>query len=98
MAWFTEHYARDADPTDPRLSPLRGVRPGLPPAVVVTAGFDPLRDEGLAYVAALEECGVSVESLHHPSLIHGFIDMGRFSPAVDAAVADINARFAALLA
>ncbi|WP_110208800.1 alpha/beta hydrolase [Nocardioides daejeonensis] len=98
MLWFLGHYVSgQVEPTDPRLSPMHGVRAGLPPAVVVTAGFDPLRDEGVAYADALESAGVRVERSHHDSLIHGFLDMGKFSPAADAAVADMNARFADLL-
>jgi acetyl esterase len=47
----------------------------LPPAMVVTAEFDPLRDEGLAYARRLQEAGVAVRSLHYEGLIHGFFWM-----------------------
>ena len=53
MYWFWDLYAAPADRTDPRASPLRGRPGGLPPALVVTCEFDPLRDEGIAYAEAL---------------------------------------------
>jgi acetyl esterase len=98
MAWFIGSYvAPETDLTDVRLSPLRGDLAGLPPAVVVTAEFDPLRDEGIAYADALAAAGVRVEQATYPGLIHGFFDMGPWSPACQSAVDDTVARFAALL-
>ncbi|HEY9563806.1 MAG TPA: alpha/beta hydrolase [Nocardioides sp.] len=99
MTWFFMQYAAGAslDADDVRHSPLRGIRPGLPPAVVVTAEFDPLRDEGLAHAEALAAAGVPVDSVHCPGLIHGFVDMGTFSPAAAEAITDMNRRFGALL-
>ena len=100
MAWFMNHYAADpAHHTDPRVSPLRHHDlTGLPPAVVVTAEFDPLRDEGEAYAAELSAAGVPVEVRRFDGMIHGFFDMGGFSPAAQAAVDEACELFAKVLA
>jgi len=60
MRWFWDHYADPADRGDPRAAPLRGDLAGLPPACIVAADFDPLRDEGVAYARALEAAAVPV--------------------------------------
>jgi len=71
MQWFWDHYADAADRTNPKASPLRApdLR-GLPPALVVTCEFDPLRDEGLAYAEALASAGVDVRYLPNRGQIH----------------------------
>ncbi len=99
MAWFINHYAADAAVhEDPRLSPLQhGDLAGLPPAVVVTAEFDPLRDEGEAYAAKLAAAGVPVQVKRFDGMIHGFFDMGAFSPGAQAAVDEACAMFAEVL-
>lgn len=99
MLWFGAQYAGPAgvDPGDPRLSPRHGDLAGLAPAVVVTAQFDPLRDDGDGYARALAEAGVRVEHRQFPGLIHGFVDMGRHSPAADAAVLETCRLFGDLL-
>jgi acetyl esterase len=87
MRWFRDHYVGHLeDLTQHRVSPLRGDLAGLPPAVVVTAEFDPLRDEGDSYAAALAEAGVRVEHRRYEGLIHGFFDMAALSPACEKAV------------
>ncbi len=71
MRWFWDHYADVADRNDPRASPLRAPDlSGLPPAVVVTCEFDPLRDEGAAYAEALAAAGVEVTHLPQRGHIH----------------------------
>jgi acetyl esterase len=100
MEWFFAHYVTDVagiDPQDPRLSPLHATSlEGQPPAVVVTAELDPLRDEGEAYAEKLSAAGVEVVVKRYDGLIHGFLDM-TFSPAAEAAVAESVDRFAELL-
>ncbi len=69
MQWFWDHYASSVDRQDPRASPLRAKDlSGLPPALIVTSEFDPLRDQGAAYADAL--AGASVESRHLPCRGH----------------------------
>jgi acetyl esterase len=99
MLWFGAQYAGPAgvDPSDPRLSPRLGDLAGLAPAVVVTAQFDPLRDDGDGYARALADAGVRVEHRRFAGLIHGFVDMGRHSPAADAAVLETCRLFGELL-
>jgi acetyl esterase len=96
--WFAAHYAGNADDLDdPRLSPYLGRVEGVAPALVITAEFDPLRDEGEAYAARLEAAGVRVDAVRYDGLVHGFIDMGPMSPAVGSALADTVARIRKLL-
>jgi acetyl esterase len=99
MDWFYGHYAGAwGDAKDPRLSPLHhGDLTGLPPAVVVTAEYDPLRDEGEAYGEALRTAGVDVHVQRYDGLIHGFFDMGAVSPAAARAIEESCERFGALL-
>lgn len=89
MAWFIGHYVRSAaDRTDPYASPIRAKDlAGLPPAVVVTAEFDPLRDEGEAYARRLREAGVPVEQRRYDGMIHGFFSMDAVFPEAGQAIA-----------
>jgi acetyl esterase len=91
MDYFMGHYMgpRD-DPADPRLSPLKaGDLSGLAPAVVVTAGFDPLVDQGEAYARALKAAGVPVAYRRYDALAHAFTAFGGAVPAADAACREI---------
>ena len=71
MRWFWDHYADPADRRDPRAAPLYAKDlSNLPPALVVTCEFDPLRDEGAAYADALQAAGVAVRHLACRGQIH----------------------------
>jgi acetyl esterase len=98
MLWFRDLYLRsEADRVDWRASPLRApdLR-GLPPSFVMTAGFDPLRDEGKAYAERLRASGVAVTERAMDGQIHGFVTMGRLIPEatmlLDEATAWLRAR------
>jgi acetyl esterase len=94
--WFHENYAAGVDRADPRLSPLVAADlSGLAPALVVTAGFDPLRDEGEAYADLLTAHGVPVTRKRYASMIHGFFNMvgvGREARAHNSEIAAALAR------
>ena len=77
MVWFWNHYlASDEDGTKPYASPLQAKRFNFPPkALVITAEFDPLRDEGEAYGAKLKEMGADVTVSRYNGMIHGFFSL-----------------------
>jgi len=87
MKWFAGcYFGSDIHEPNPYAFPLvADSHADLPPATVVTAGFDPLRDEGIAYVEALEADGVPVTHHHYDDMIHGFITM--LEPPADLSVA-----------
>jgi acetyl esterase len=87
MGWYTRNYVpRGTDLGDPRISPAEGELAGLPPALVVTAGVDPLRDSGRAYAAALTAAGGTCRLLELPGQPHGFAHLVALSPAAEAAL------------
>ncbi len=95
---YLRHYPPEGfDRAEPQLSPLRAPSlAGLPPAIVVTAGFDVLRDEGIEYAGALKAAGVPVEHLHEPELPHGFATMTRLCSEARATLESIAAEVRAL--
>jgi acetyl esterase len=91
MDWFMGHYMGPADsPADPRLSPIRAEDlSGLAPAVIVTAGFDPLLDQGEAYARRLKEAGVPVIYRCYDALAHGFTAFTGAVPGADIACREV---------
>ncbi|MBL8549791.1 MAG: alpha/beta hydrolase [Hyphomonadaceae bacterium] len=91
--FFKDKYlARPEDAFDIRCSPiLENDLFGLPPACIITAGFDPLLDEGKAYADKLSACGVPVAYKHYPSQVHGFFNMTAISSAARDAIEDAGA-------
>ena len=99
LDWFIVQYAADADLADPRISVLRAEDlSGVATALVVTAGFDPLRDEGEAYVEALRDSGVVVTHRRFPGLIHGFCNAIGVSRASREALIEVAGTTRGLLA
>ncbi len=93
MNWFRDHYLRSAaDYGDWRASPLRAkdLR-GLPPAYVLTVGFDPLHAEGEAYASRLRDAGVPVQHRHLERQMHGFLTMGKIIAAARPATEEAGA-------
>jgi acetyl esterase len=91
MRWFWRHYlAREEQGREPSASPLRAASlADLPPALVMTAGCDPLRDEGEAYAARLRDAGVPVTLAQYPGMFHGFIRMTRILDQAKAGLDEI---------
>jgi acetyl esterase len=100
MEWFVSLYLNDVprEVADPRASPLMSRDlAGLPPAVVVTAGFDPLCDEGRAYAEALRAAGVPVEYHCFPSTIHAFLSFAPIIPTGEEGLSLVAARLRSAL-
>lgn len=92
MDWFTDCYLDRSglERTDPLVSPLLAQDlTGLPPALVITAGFDPLRDEGEQYAAKLREAGVAVDHRLMTSMIHAFLNLNVLGGGIARANAEM---------
>ena len=99
MRWFWDDYASGEQRREPYVSPIRAddLR-GLPPALVVTAEYDPLRDEGEAYGRRLEQAGVPTTVSRYDGQLHGFYAMPSFFPAAEKALAEAASAFRAATA
>jgi acetyl esterase len=95
MEWYGKQYVPQGLPTsipldDPRISPLHAAdHTDLPPALVVAAGQDPLRDDAVRYAEALRRAGVRVREVLYPDALHGFASIPRFEPAAQRVLAEI---------
>jgi acetyl esterase len=100
MRWFWNHYLRnEADGAEPYASPLRAASlADLPPALIITAEYDPLRDEGEAYAAKLTDAGVKTMLHRYDGMVHGFVSMAIFVPAGNDAIAEVAAALRSALA
>lgn len=88
---LADYLPDDADPVDPKISPLRAARlAGLPPAIIHTAEFDPMRDEGNAYARKLLAAGVAVEHICHEGMVHNFHAMGALLPQAQLVLSQIG--------
>jgi acetyl esterase len=101
LEWAWHHYLPSgADAADPSVAPLRAADlAGLPPAVIITAEFDPLHDEGNLYADRLRSAGVPTVLARYDGMVHGFVSMAgvieRGKDALDQAAGDLRAAFAA---
>ncbi len=100
MRWFWQHYLENQeDAANPMASPLRAEKlEGLPAATVITAEFDPLRDEGEAFAAKLEAAGVPMERTRYDGMFHGFFGMTDILDTAKVAVAQAGAALRKALA
>jgi acetyl esterase len=103
IEWYGRQYVPQGLPhslllDDPRVSPLHaGDHSDLPPALVVAAGRDPLRDDAFGYAAALARSGVPVRTVLYPEAVHGFVSIPRFEPAAAQALDEVVAHVRAVL-
>jgi acetyl esterase len=100
MNWFFDQYIpAGTDLDDPRLSPLAaGDVSGAAPAMVIVAGYDPLRDEGIAYAEKLKRAGVACTLSDYDTMVHGFAAMGAIVPHAARALREAGQAMAAALA
>ena len=99
MQWYWQQFVGgDHATNDYRVAPSRATsHAGLPPAYVITAGRDALRDEGRNYVNTLRSAGIDAQHDDFDSMPHGFLRMAKYSAATDAAIARVNRRIGQLL-
>ena len=98
MEWYASHYlARPEDADDPYASVARADLRGMPPAFVVTAECDPLRDDGERYAAKLREAGVPADAKRYPGMFHGFMAFPDRLPEAREALDDAGAALRAAL-
>jgi acetyl esterase len=99
LTWFETHLAADGHPQMERvaLSKVKDLS-GLPPALIVTAGYDPLKDEGRDYAQRLSDAGVRASHVEYPDMVHDFYILGDVSPAVVEAAKETAATLKAALA
>jgi acetyl esterase len=99
IIWYRDHYTPDPKiRPDPVVSPLRAEDlTGLPPTYLATAGFDPLRDEGLEYAQALRAAGNNLTHVPHPSLTHGYANLLTIPGATHQAQAHLTNHLRAVL-
>ena len=100
MEWFWDHYVGDAgDDSSPEFRPLRAHdHSGLPPTIVVTAEYDPLRDDGFAYAKAVRAAGVPVTHHHYEDVVHAFFSLVNLLDRGNEAVAQVGADIRAAVA
>ena len=99
MDWFGNHYGAGTHPDAKRAEPVHAADlSGLPTALVVTAGFDPLKDEGKAYAAALNKAGVKAGHVEYPTFVHDFYTLSAVCPGVVPALEETAAALKAGLA
>ena len=90
LAWYYRTYF-DGDPRDPRVSPLwADDLSGLPPALIIAAAHDSLRDEAKAYAERLEAVGVEVRYACYPGMVHGFLQMAGLVEEAQQAIDEIG--------
>lgn len=99
MAWFIEQYLGEANNTiSPRFAPIRTESlSGQPPALIVTAQYDPLRDQGTKYAEELTAAGCNTKLIEGAGMIHGFANMGHLSAAAQNLIESMSQKFGEML-